>query len=110
MTGRPLYEYMPALAERLGIRPPPLEAPSPPPPCPSCGGVMGDGDRVTAGCCALCRRLRSRRRLCWCRRPIDSTASPDVIECAEHDGSLPESAQAPSDPLTPGGVFDRLYP
>lgn len=29
-------------------------------PCPSCGGPMGDGDRVTRGVCSMCTR-RTRR-------------------------------------------------
>lgn len=35
-------------------------AAGPPAPCPRCGGAMGDGDRVTAGVCAVCRRGRGR--------------------------------------------------
>ena len=87
-------------------------APSPPPPCPGCDGLMGDGDRVTHGRCGPCHRKRGRprRRLCWCRRPIGSEAPDDVLECAEHDDPIPAAATAPSDPLTPGGVFDRRYP
>lgn len=29
--------------------------------CPSCGGVMGDGDRVSFGICSPCRRARRAR-------------------------------------------------
>jgi hypothetical protein len=37
-------------------------APSPPPPCPRCGRLMGDNDRVMHGVCAsCCRRQRVRR-------------------------------------------------
>lgn len=88
-------------------------APSPPPPCPGCGGAMGDGDRVSHGRCGLCRRrdvfrgrgTRSSRR-CWCGRP----SLEDEADCAEHHDELAPGALAPSDPLTPGGVFDRRYP
>lgn len=37
-----------------------LEALDRPEPCPRCGGAMGDGDRVSAGMCAICRRVLGR--------------------------------------------------
>lgn len=50
--------------------------------------------------------LARRARPCWCGR----VAVAGELECAEHDGPILATAQAPSDPLTPGGVFDRQYP
>lgn len=85
------------------------DAPSPPPPCPGCDGVMGDGDRVHHGQCFRCRHRARFRGRCWCGRPILRTAPREAMECAEHDRPIPEVAQAPSEPLTPGGVYgDRL--
>jgi hypothetical protein len=82
------------------------DAPSPPPPCPGCGGAMGDGDRVHHGQCGRCR-IRSRRAQppCWCGRTISTLRGASGAFCAEHDDPIPAVACAPSEPLTPGGVF-----
>lgn len=83
----------------------PADAPSPPPRCPSCGGVMGDGDRARRGRCALCQhRLRHAAR-CWCGRAISTLPDATGLECAEHDRPIPAAAYAPSAPTTPGGVY-----
>lgn len=45
----------------LSINATPLDTTPAPTRCPSCGGVMGDGDRASFGICAPCRRARRAR-------------------------------------------------
>lgn len=81
------------------------DAPSPPPPCPGCGGVMGDGDRVHHGRCSGCHLGFTRPAArCWCGRRISTLPEATGIWCAEHDTG-PHTGPVVSDPTTPGGVF-----
>lgn len=75
--------------------------------CPHCDGLLGDGDRVFYGHCARCHhRAQARTARCWCGRRV----GPNRIDCPEHDDPIPDASRAPSQPTTPGGVFDRRYP